>query len=72
MLSPVELYLDKYTQYLNLLNEPTAKLISVLSKVNPRNVSEVARALGLSPSLTHYHLKRLISKHLLRISAKIN
>lgn len=65
-------YLDKYTQYLNLLNEPIAKLISILSKVNPRNVSEVARALGLSPSLTHYHLKRLMDKRLLRISAKIN
>lgn len=47
-------------------------MISVLSKVNPRNISEVARATGLSPSLTHYHLKRLINNRLLRISAKIN
>ena len=67
-----ESYLDRYTKYLNLLNEPTAKLISVLSKVNPRNISEVARATGLSPSLAHYHLKRLTSNRLLRISAKIN
>lgn len=75
MPSSTEFYLDKldkYTQYLNLLNEPTAKLISILTKVNPRNVSEVARALGLSPSLTHYYLKKLMNNDLLRISAKIN
>ncbi len=53
-------------------NEVTARLISVLSQVNPRNLSEAARMLGISPSLAHYHVKRLFDKGLLSISAIVN
>jgi len=63
---------EKYIAYLSSLNDVVARLITNLTRVNPRNISEVARATGLSPSLAHYHLKRLINKKLLKIRAKVN
>ncbi|MCS7385487.1 MAG: Lrp/AsnC family transcriptional regulator [archaeon GB-1867-005] len=63
---------SKYTAYLNQLNHVVAQLISALTRANPRNISEVARMTGLSPSLAHYHLKRLLNNKMLKITTKIN
>ena len=54
------------------MNDTVAKLIRTLSKVDPRNVSEIARKVGLSTSLTHYYLKRMTTKGLVRIVAKVD
>ncbi|RLE56185.1 MAG: hypothetical protein DRJ30_02570 [Candidatus Methanomethylicota archaeon] len=60
------------TTYLSILNENIARLISILTIVNPRNVSEIARALGLSTSLTHYYIKKLKKRGFVNVVSKID
>ena len=63
---------DEFSAYLSILNETVAKLIVALTTTNPRNISDLARAVGLSPSLTHYYIKRLINKKFISVVSKLD
>lgn len=54
------------------LNLTNAKILEGLSKYGPRNISSLAKSIGLPPSTAAFRIKKLIQKGYLKIIAKLD
>jgi len=58
--------------YLKTLDPINAKIIEGLGKYNPRNLSLLARKIGLPPSTVAFRVKKLMKDGFLKFRAKLN
>jgi DNA-binding Lrp family transcriptional regulator len=54
------------------LNPTNAKILEGLSKYGPRNISSLAKSIGLPPTTVAFRIKKLIQKEYLKIRAKLD
>jgi len=64
--------LVKVSEYMKMLDETNAKIIGALSRHDPRNISLVAKSVGLPHSTVAFRIKQLIKKMDLEVNARVD
>jgi len=64
--------LIKVSGYMKMLDETNAKIMGALSRYDPRNISEVAKSVGLPNSTVAFRIKQLIKKMGLEVNARVD
>jgi len=59
-------------RYLKMLDPINAKIIEGLGKYDPRNLSSLAKKIGLPPTTVAFRAKKLMREGFLRVGAKLN
>jgi len=59
-------------RYLKMLDPINAKIIKGLGKHDPRNLSSLAKKVGLPPTTVAFRVKKLMKKGFLQVRAKLN
>jgi len=58
--------------YMKTLNPTNAKILEGLSKYGPRNISSLAKSIGLPPTTVAFRIKKLVKEGYLKIKAKLD
>jgi len=64
--------LVKISGYMKMLDETNAKILGALSKHDPRNISLIAKSVGLPNSTVAFRIKQLIKKMDLEVNARVD
>ncbi len=59
-------------RYLKILDPVNAKIIEALGKNDPRNLSALAKKIGLPPTTVAFRVKKLMKEGFLKVRAKVN
>jgi len=59
-------------RYIKILDPVNAKIIEALGKNDPRNLSALAKKIGLPPTTVAFRVKKLMKEGLLKVRAKVN
>jgi len=64
--------LKKVSGYMKMLDETNAEIIGALSRHDPRNISLIAKSVGLPNSTVAFRIRQLIKKMDLEVNARVN
>jgi len=59
-------------RYIRILDPVNAKIIEALGENDPRNLSALAKKIGLPPTTVAFRVKKLMKEGLLKVRAKVN
>ncbi len=59
-------------RYIKILDPVNAKIIEALGKNDPRNLSALAKKIGLPPTTVAFRVKKLMKEGFLKVRAKVN
>lgn len=59
-------------RYIKILDPVNAKIIEALGKNDPRNLSALAKKIGLPPTTVTFRVKKLMKEDFLKVRAKVN
>ncbi len=59
-------------RYIRVLDPVNAKIIEALGENDPRNLSALAKKIGLPPTTVAFRVKKLMKEGLLKVRAKVN
>ena len=59
-------------RYIKILDPTNARIIEALGRDNPRNLSALAKKIGLPPTTVAFRVKKLMKEGLLKVKAKVN